>query len=76
MPSCEEHRTTLEVLLIRELCYENCDFRWIPTSLQLADPLTKPMDSAILRVAIAGNCQLFDGQSILKANAHRKQAIA
>ena len=76
MPSCEEYRTTLEVLLIRELCYENCDFRWIPTSLQLADPLTKPMDPAILRVALAaGNSQLFDEQSSLQANAHRKQAI-
>ena len=38
IPSCEEYRTTLEVLLIRE--------RWIPTSLQLADPLTKPNGSS------------------------------
>ena len=76
IPSCEEYRTTLEVLLIRELCHENCFFRWIPTSLQLADPLTKPMDPAILRVALAtGKFQLFDEQSSLQTNAHRKQAI-
>ena len=30
MPSCEEYRTTLEVLLIRERCQEHCHFRWIP----------------------------------------------
>ena len=77
IPSCEEYRTTLEVLLIRELCHENCHFRWIPTSLQLADPLTKPMDPAILRVALAsGSFQLFDEQASLQTNAHRKQAIS
>ena len=75
MPSCEEYRTTLEVLLIRELCHENCFFRWIPTSLQLADPLTKPMDPVILRIALeSGSFQLFDEQASLQTNAHRKQA--
>ena len=44
IPSCEEFRTTLEVLLIRERCLEHSQFRWIPTSLQVADALTKPMD--------------------------------
>ena len=77
IPSCEEYRTTLEVLLIRELCHENCHFRWIPTSLQLTDPLTKPMDPTILRIAlIAGTFQLFDEQASLQTNAHRKQAIS
>ena len=33
MPSCEEYRTTLEVLLIKERCLEHCHFRWIPTAL-------------------------------------------
>ena len=37
MLSCENcTRTTLEVLLIRERCQENCVFRWIPTFLQVA----------------------------------------
>ena len=35
MPACEEYRTTLEVLLIRELCHENCHFRWIPPHYNL-----------------------------------------
>lgn len=41
--------STLEVLLMKERCMEHCFFRWIPTSLQLADPLTKNMDSSPLR---------------------------
>ena len=49
MLSCEEYRTTLEVLLMKERCMEHCFFRWIPTSLRLADPLTKNMDSSLLR---------------------------
>ena len=77
MPECAEYRTTLEVLLIRELCHENCHFRWIPTSLQLADPLTKPIDPTILRMALAtGSFQLSDEQSSLQTNAHRKQAVS
>lgn len=60
MPSCEEYRTTLEVLLIRERCQEHCNFRWIPTHLQLADPLTKPMDASLLRWVLAAgtNCMM------------------
>lgn len=77
MPSCEEYRTTLEVLLIRERCSEHSVFRWIPTSLQLADPLTKAMDAALLRTVLAsGEFQLFDEQASLRCNSERKQAIS
>ncbi len=77
MPSCEEYRTTLEVLLIRERCQEHCHFRWIPTSLQVADALTKPMDPALLRQVLStGNFQLHDENDSLERNAHRKQAIS
>ena len=76
MPACEEYRTTLEVLLIKERCSEHCHFRWIPTALQLADPLTKNMDSTLLRAALAqGSFQLFDEAASLQTNAHRKQAL-
>lgn len=77
MPSCEEYRTTLEVLLIRERCQEHCNFRWIPTHLQLADPLTKPMDASLLRwVLAAGTFQLYDEEATLKQNAQRKETLA
>ena len=76
MPTCEEYRTTLEVLLNKERCLEHCLFRWIPTALQLADPLTKNMDSSLLRAALEqGSFQLFDEAASLQANAHRKQAL-
>ena len=76
MPTCEEYRTTLEVLLIKERCQEHCHFRWIPTVLQLADPLTKNMDASLLRAVLEqGSFQLFDEQSSLETNAHRKQAL-
>lgn len=76
MPSCEEFRTTLEVLLIRERSTDYTIFRWIPTSLQVADALTKPMDSTLLRIALeTGVFQLFDEQSSLQTNAHKKQAV-
>ena len=77
MPSCEEYRTTLEVLLIKERCSEHCSFRWIPTSLMLADPLTKPMDPSVLRAALAtGLFQIYDEASVLRENAHRKCAVS
>ena len=76
MPSCEEFRTTLEVLLIRERCQEHCVFRWVPTSLQVADALTKPMDPALLRQVLAsGKFQLHDEAESLEKNAHKKQAV-
>ena len=77
MPSCEEYRTTLEVLLIREQCKEHCVFRWLPTTLMLADPLTKPMDASLLRAALQkGVFCLYDEESCLRYNAQRKDAIS
>ena len=76
MPSCEEFRTTLEVLLIRERCNEHCSFRWIPTSLQVADALTKAMDPILLRQVLASSSfQLYDETETLERNAHRKRAV-
>jgi hypothetical protein len=76
MPSCEEFRTTLEVLLIRGRCQEHCHFRWIPTALQVADALTKPMDPILLRQVLSSGCfQLYDESDSLERNAHKKQAV-
>ena len=61
MPACEEYRTTLEVLLIKEQCQEHCSFRWIPTSVMLADGLTEVMDNSLLRQVLRqGHYSLFD----------------
>ncbi|CAE7226014.1 unnamed protein product, partial [Symbiodinium necroappetens] len=67
MPACEEHRTTLEVLLIKQRCAENTCFRWIPTTLQAADCLTKVMDATLLRTVLSqGRFKLFDTSKVLE----------
>ena len=77
IPACEEYRTTLEVLLIKDRCREHVACRWIPTSLQLADPLTKVMDSSLLQQVLArGRFRIFDEDFSLTKNAHRKAAIS
>ena len=77
MPACEEHRTTLEVLLIKQRCAENATFRWIPTTLQAADCLTKAMDSTLLRTVLSqGRFKLYDTSKTLEKDAQRRQAIA
>ena len=77
MPQCEEYRTTLEVLLIREQCQDNCVFGWIPTTIMLADALTKPMDPSLLRLVLqTGIFCLYDESSILRQNANRRLAVS
>ena len=76
MPACEEYRTTLEVLLIKQRCLENACFRWVPTTLQAADCLTKAMDSNLLRAVLArGQFKLYDPSQTLEKDAQRKKAI-
>ena len=77
MPACEEFRTTLEVLLIKQRTEENVLFKWIPTSLMLADALTKCMEPSLLRNVLK-QCRfvLYDSDSTLDKTAQRKQAIS
>ncbi|CAE7252108.1 GIP [Symbiodinium sp. CCMP2592] len=76
LPSCEEHRTTLEVLLIRQRCQEHCAFRWVPISLMLADSLTKVMNTELLRRVLSlGRFKLRDANGSLDKASHRRQAI-
>ena len=75
-PSTEEFRTTLEVLLIKQHCAENVSFRWIPTTLMLADALTKPMESTLIRAVLSqSRFRLYDGSQTLAKDAQRKQAV-
>ena len=75
-PACEEFRTTLEVLLIKQRCSENATFRWVPTTLMLADCLTKSMDATFLRTVLnRGRFKLHDEHHTLARADHRKQAV-
>ena len=76
LPSCEEKRTLLEILLVRERTRHNCECRWISTHLQLADGLTKVMECSLLRSVLSGSrFQIYDEKSTLQVNANRKAAL-
>ena len=76
IPTCQEYRTTLEVLLIRQRCAEHCLFRWVPTTLMVADCLTKAMNADLLRgILRLGRFKLHDSECNLEQNAHRKEAL-
>jgi hypothetical protein len=75
-PSCEEFRTTVECLLIRERLAENCKLRWVSSQAMLADCLTKAMDSMVLRKALKlGKYSLFDELDILKQRADKIERL-
>ena len=76
IPSCEEFRTTLEVLLIRQRCQEHVIFRWIPTTLMLADALTKTMNCDLIRKVLQiGRFKLHDENCSLEKSAHRREVL-
>ena len=66
-PQCEEHRTTIECLLIRQRMQENCKLRWVASRAMLADCLTKSMDAGRLRECLAsGRYALIDEGRVLR----------
>ena len=74
-PNCEEWRTTIEVMLIKEQSQDNISCRWISTAIMLADPLTKPMDASFLRSVLQlGKFRIYDEHQTLQNNVHRKVA--
>lgn len=76
-PTCEEYRTCLECILIRERLRENCRLRWVNSQAQLADSLTKAMDATLLRQCLAaGKYSLFDEAATLKAKADKRNRLA
>ena len=76
IPSCSEHRTTIECLLIRERLKSNCDIRWVTSQAMLADCLTKVMEATALRQClVSGKYSLFDEKEILKSRADSRQRL-
>ena len=52
VPNCEEWRTTVEVMLIKQQSEGHSQCRWISTAIMLADCLTKPMEASFLRTVL------------------------
>ena len=72
-PNCQEWRTTIEVMLIKQQSAESTECRWISTAIMLADCLTKPMDSSFLRKVLGlGKFRIYDDSSSLKENPNKK----
>ena len=75
-PQCEEHRTTIECLLIRQRMQDNCRLRWVASQAMLADCLTKSMDASRLRECLrTGRYSLFDEDRVLKQRADKRQQL-
>eukprot|EP00435_Cladocopium_sp_Y103_P048172 s436_g14.t1 len=72
-PNCQEWRTTIEVMLIRQQAADHASCRWISTAIMLADTLTKPMDSTFMRSVLSlGRFRIYDELQSLQQNANKK----
>ena len=75
-PSCGEFRTQLQAKLIKEHISNGIQIRWVPSAAQIADSLTKVMDSTILRECLhLGKYCLHDESEILKARSDSRSRL-
>ena len=71
-PNCQEWRTTIEVMLIKQQSSDSTECRWISTAIMIADCLTKPMDSTLMRKVLSlGKFRIYDDTNELKNNPNR-----
>ena len=72
-PQCQEHRTLIEALVIKDHVKSGISLHWVHSAAQLADALTKAMDTYALRQYLQNHwCCLHDIDEILKERADRK----
>lgn len=75
-PNCAEFRTQLHARSIKDLLDENITLRWVHSGAQLADALTKVMESSFLRSTIQGGVyRLNDELEILKQRSDGRNRI-
>ena len=75
-PNCQEFRTQLQARAIKDLLAEGATLRWVHTGAQLADALTKVMQSHFLRHALyQGRYQLHDKLQVLKQRADHRTRV-
>ena len=76
VPNCQEWRTTIEVMLLKEQSKNHTTCRWVSTAIMLADCLTKPMDATFMRTVLQlGKFRIYDKDFTLKQNATRKYGV-
>lgn len=75
-PSCQEFRTVLQAKLIKEHLQNGIQIRWVPSGAQIADALTKMMDSTVLRECLkVGKYSLHDEAEILRSRADSRTRV-
>ncbi len=75
-PQCSEYRTQLHARSIKDLLQENVTLRWVHSGAQLADALTKIMESSFLRSTIKGGLYcLSDENEILKQRSNNRNRL-
>ena len=73
IPQCSEYRTLLEALVIKDRLNEGVTIKWVHSAAQMADSLTKDMDTSVLRSFLQhGKCILHDVDEILKQRADKR----
>ena len=75
-PTCSEYRTMLNAKKIKEMLEEGVQLRWVASGAQLADSLTKIMDTSFLReTLLQGQYRLNDELEILKQRANARNRL-
>ena len=73
VPQCQEYRTTLEALIIKDRLRNGIVIKWVHSAAQLADCLTKTMDCTPLRRFLhEGRCIIHDIDEVLRARADKR----
>ena len=75
-PNCQEYRTQLQCRAMKDLLSEGVSVRWVHTGAQVADALTKVMNTAFLRHTLSqGTYRLNDEQEILRERANSRSRV-
>ena len=75
-PQCAEFRTQLVARSIKDMLSEGINLRWVHSGAQLADALTKVMESSFLRETLKhGSYRLHDELAVLKDRATSRNRI-
>ena len=75
-PACQEFRTLLQAKLIREHLSSGIQIRWVPSGAQIADSLTKAMDTTMLRECLKiGAYSLHDEAETLRARSDARSRL-
>ena len=76
VPNCAEYRTMLNARSIKDMLQEGVQLRWVHSGAQLADSLTKIMDSGFLRETLKiGMYKPHDELEVLKSRASTRTRL-